>query len=68
MPKLRYLTGSGPTAKFNRAVPIRMVSIAGRTAWVERASNLSTAELKRRAPLFAATTNQEIEILERRLT
>lgn len=66
VPKLRYLTGIGPNAKFKRAVPKHLVPLAEKTAWVERVPNLSAAELKRRAPLFAAKTNQEIEILERR--
>ncbi len=67
MPKLRYLTGSGPTAKFKRAVPKHLRKFVEKTAWVERVSNLSSAELKRRAPLFAVETNQQIDVLERRL-
>lgn len=65
MPKLPYLVGRNRTKKFKRNVPKELVSLAGKTAWVERLKGHTAAEIKSQGHIFALTTDAEIERLKR---
>lgn len=66
MNKIRYLVGKPPNRKLKRNVPVRLVELAGKTAWTRRLAGLSETKIREAAGLFAVYTDSQIAMLARR--
>lgn len=66
--KPQYLVRDSKGPKLKRNVPKDLQKLAGRTAWTERISGLSMAEIRKRANIFATRTDAEITALRRQST
>jgi integrase len=63
--KIPYLTSDNAGKKLRRAIPKSLQAAAGKATWTERVNGITAAQIKKRAHLFAATTDAKLDELRR---